>query len=68
MSDIPYTLPENLYFICGRRACKWLPPNYEGICYIGELIPSTIVMEHKDLIDILTQNIRHIRNALFVLQ
>ncbi|XP_043915952.1 uncharacterized protein LOC122792266 [Protopterus annectens] len=33
-------LVQDCYFICGKRAYKWLPVNWSGSCFLGYLIPA----------------------------
>ncbi|XP_063815081.1 syncytin-1-like [Pseudophryne corroboree] len=47
--DEPYTLPSGIYYICGRRAYKWLSYNAFGICFIGTLIPDVVTLDHEDM-------------------
>nr|QXP50143.1 envelope [Xenopus tropicalis] len=37
-------LPNQLYFICGNNVYKWLPYNWAGNCYIGNIAPKFRVL------------------------
>lgn len=53
--NIPFILPDGMYYICGEHAYKWLPVNSEGLCYIGKLIPQFYVLTHEELKKALTE-------------
>uniref|UniRef100_A0A8C5Q723 Uncharacterized protein n=1 Tax=Leptobrachium leishanense TaxID=445787 RepID=A0A8C5Q723_9ANUR len=33
-------LPRGVYFLCGNWAYRWLPPSWEGECYLGSIVPA----------------------------
>ncbi|XP_043946705.1 junctional sarcoplasmic reticulum protein 1 isoform X1 [Protopterus annectens] len=39
-NNIKTTLVEGCYFICGKKAYKWLPENWGGSCFIGYVVPA----------------------------
>ncbi|XP_063777759.1 syncytin-2-like [Pseudophryne corroboree] len=50
--SVPYVLPDDAYFICGRKAYKWLAPNSEGLCYIGRVMPEVMTITHDKMKDV----------------
>lgn len=53
---IPYVLPEDVYYICGRKAYKWLAPNPQGLCYLGRVVPEVMAVSHETMMDIHKNN------------
>lgn len=53
--NIPFILPDDMYYVCGGHAYKWIPVNSEGLCYVGRLIPQFYTLTHPQMRDYLLQ-------------
>lgn len=57
-------LPQGLWFLCGTRAYKGLPPKWKGVCTIGEVAPALRVIKTVALPQVRLRNKRDTKSPL----
>ncbi|XP_075044752.1 uncharacterized protein LOC142104145 [Mixophyes fleayi] len=49
---VPYVLPDDVYYVCGRKAYSWLTLRSKGLCFLGKLVSEVMTITHDEMIDI----------------
>ncbi|XP_075064043.1 uncharacterized protein LOC142151874 [Mixophyes fleayi] len=49
---VPYVLPDDVYFVCGKKTYSWVTPSSKGLCFLAKLVPEIMTITHEEMVGI----------------